>query len=388
LPWQQATAGGARSAGRLTNSIPNPLRRLGLARVIAGAWFAASGAQTLRQHNDLVPQARRLFGPDSGSTGAPMRALLMLVTAGVLVLIGVVLAVRGVAWMRRVPLPIDGPAAIDRGEVVGALRDHQLSAHAEGPLAPYWPLRRWLPDQLADMTWWRREIMSQGVRALVRSCGVAVVLGVCCLALPRIMTDDLIGPFPTSFVITLPFVTAIWAVLGLLLIGAAGPRIESEALPIPAPAQPIVDVRDDPVIESRPGMLERESPGLALALGATGIAVQCLMLWWWNLSPIDYPLRTTSIIRHVGSIAGGVVFFVVGGRMVQAATRLLLLFRYESMLVLIDATAHPIIARAAAVRTESLGLNGPRHLVAAVGGSYVRESAPALIGGRAPSISG
>jgi hypothetical protein len=66
----------------------------------------------------------------------------------------------------------------------------------------------------------------------------------------------------------------------------------------------------------------------------------------------------------------------------------LLLFRYESMLVLIDATAHPIIARAAAVRTESLGLNGPRHLVAAVGGSYVRESAPALIGGRAPSISG
>jgi hypothetical protein len=375
----------ARSAGRLTSTISNPLRLLGLARVLAGSWFVTSGALTLRQHNDLVPQAQRLLGSDSGSTGAPMRALLMLVTAGVLVLIGVVLAAKGVAWMRRVPLRPEGPAAIDRGEVVGALRDHQLFAYAAGPAAPYWPLRRWLADQLADMTWWRREIMSQGAQALVRSCGAAIVLGVCCLALPRIMTDDLVGPFPTSFVITLPFVTAIWAVLGLMLISSAGPRIESEELPLPARVQPIRDLPDEPIIESRPGMLDREPPGLALTLGATGIAVQCLMLWWWNLSPIDFPLRTTSIVRHAGSIAGGMVFFVVGGRMVAAATKLLLVFRYESMLILIDGTAHPVVARAAEVRTESLGLYGPRHVVAAVGGSYVRDSAPALIRERAGS---
>lgn len=369
-------------------TIPNPLRILGFARILAGTWFVASGAQTLRQHNDLLPQAQRLFGPDSGSTGAPMRALLMLVTAGVLVLIGGVLVARGVTWMRRVPLPDDGPAAVDRAEAIGALRNHQLFAYADDPVAPYWPLGRWLADQLADMTRWKREIMSQGVRAFVRSCGAAIVLGVCCLALPRIMTDDLVGPFPTSFVITLPFVTAIWAVLGLMLIDSAGPRIESEELQLPARVEPMRDLRDELIIESRPGMLDREPPGLALTLGATGLAVQCLMLWWWNLSPIDYPLRATSIIRHAASIAGGLVFFVVGGRMVVAATKLLLVFRYESMLIMIEAPAHSVVARAAEVRTESLGLNGPRHLVAAVGGSYVRDSAPALIRERAQSVAG
>jgi hypothetical protein len=112
------------------------------------------------------------------------------------------------------------------------------------------------------------------------------------------------------------------------------------------------------------------------------------MLWWWELSPIDYPLPATSIIRHAGSIAGGVLFFVVGGRMVVAATKLLLVFRYESTLVLIDTDGHGMVARAAAVRTESLGPMGPRHIVAAVGGSYVRESAQSLIREPANSVAG
>lgn len=347
--------------------------------MLAGAWFVATGVATLRQHHDLVPQAARLFGSDTGTTGAPMRALLMLVTAGILVLIGLVLAVRGLAWTRRVPLPREGPVAIETSEVVAALRDHRLFAYADGPVPPYWPLRRWLADQLEDMTWWRRDITSQGVRAFVRACGLVVVLAAGCIVPPNLMTDDLVGPFPTSFVIALPFVTAVWAVLGLMLIGSSGPRIESEELPLPAGMVQLLHLQQEQVIESRPAMLDRESPGLGLTLGATGVAVQCLLLSWWNLSPIDYPLRATSIIRHAGSIAGGALFLLVGGRMVAAAAKLLLIFRYESMLILIDAASHPIVARAAAVRTESLGLGGPRHVVAAVGGSYVRESAPSLI---------
>jgi hypothetical protein len=372
----------------VASSIPNPLRTLGLARVLAGAWFVATGVATLRQRGDLVPQAARLFAADSGTTGAPMRSLLMLVAAGALILVGLVLAAKGFAWMRRVPLPHDGPAAIERDEVIAALRHRQLLAYGDGPVAAYGPLRRWLADQLADMTWWRRDIASSGVRAFVRSCGAVVVLAVCCLALPQIMTDDLVGPFPTTFVITLPFVTAIWAVLGLMLIGSAGPRIESEELPLPARAEQGRDPPEDEIMESRPGMLEREPPGLALALGVTGVVVQCLMLWWWNLSPIDYPLRATSIIRHAGSITGGIVFFVVGSRMVASATKLLLVFRYESTLIMFDTTDEGMLARAAEIRTESLGLTGPRHVVAAVGGSYVRESAPKLIRERSNFGSG
>jgi hypothetical protein len=352
---------------------------LGAARVLAGAWFVATGAATLCQYHDLLPRAERLFGSDSGTTGAPIRALLMLVIAIVLVLIGLVLAAKGFAWMRRVPLPQEGPAAIERDEVVATLRHHQLLAYADGPVVPYWPLRRWLADELADMTWWRREIMSRGVRAFVRSCGVVIVLAVCCLVLPAIMTDDLIGPFPTSFVIVLPLVTALWAVLGLMLLGSAGPRIESAEFSSAAGAAQNRDRREEEFIETRPNRLDREAPALGLTLGTTGVAVQCLMLGWWSLLRIDYPLQATSIIRHAGSIAGGLVFFVVGGRMVAAATNLLLVFRYESMLLLIDADGHGMVARAAAVRTESLGLLGPRHVVAAVGGSYVRESAESLI---------
>jgi hypothetical protein len=368
-----ASPGDARSAVRLSSSIPNPLRILGLARVLAGAWFVATGIATLRQHRDLVPQAARLFGPDSGTTGAPLRALLMLVLAIVLVSIGLVLAAKGLVWMRRVS---PRPEAIERDEVIATLRHRQLLAYADGPVAPHWSLRRWLADPLADMTWWRRDITSRGVRAFVRSGALVIVVAVGCIALPRLMTDDLVGPFPTSFVITLPFVTAIWAVLGLMLIGSSGPRIESEELPLQAGADPGRDLREDRIIESRPVMLDREPPGLGLTLGVTGVAVQCLMLRWWNLSPIDYPQRATSILRHAGSIAGGAVFFVVGGRMVAAAAKQLLVFRYESMLILIDPG---IVARAAAIRTESLGLTGPRHVVAAVGGSYVRESALSLI---------
>ena len=324
------------SGGWLSRLIPNPLRALGLARVLAGGVFVAAGAATLRQYGDLVPQAERLLGSDGGTTGAPLRSLLMLLLAIVLVATGLVLAARGIAWIRRVRLSEEAPATIAPAEVIATLRDRRLPAFADGTTPPYWPLRRWLPDEMAALTWWRRDIASGGVRALVRSSAVAIAVAAGCVAMPRIMTDDLIGPFPTGFVLLLPFVTAIWAVLGLMLIGSGGPRVESMELPVPTGVGQRRILREGQIIESSPHRLDRESPGLALTLGATGIAVQCLMPWWWNLSPIDYPLRATSIVRHAGSIAGGIVLFAVGGRMLAAAARLLLLCRYESTLILID----------------------------------------------------
>lgn len=371
----------------ITRSIPNPLRILGVARILAGGWFIASGVVTLRQYHLLVPQAERLFGGDIGATDAPIRSLLALIIAAALVVIGPVLAAKGFRWMRHLRLPPEGPGAIGRDEVIATLRHRQLLAYADGPAEPYWPLRRWLADELADMTWWRREIVSRGVRTLVRACVLVLVLAVCWLALSQFATIDLLGPFPVSFVIVLPFVTAIWAVLALLLIAPNGPRIESAEFSLPARADSGREVQAEQIIESRPRMLKSESPGLGIALGITGVAVQCLMLSWWNLSSIGYPLLATSIIRHTGSIAGGILFFVLGNHMVTTAAELLLRIRYDSVLVLIDDTENGVVARAAAVRTESRGLAGVRHVVAAVGGTDVRESAETLIREGANSAS-
>jgi len=373
-------------AVRQPGSIPNPLRFLGVARILAGGCFVATGAATLRQYRDLVAQAQRLFGGDSGTTGAPLRSLLTLITAALLILVGLVLVAKGLAWLRRIPVPPEGPGRIEPDDVIATLRDRQLRAYGDGPTAPYWPLKRWLADEIAEMTWWRREVASAAVRAFVRACAFVAILSVCCLAIPALMTDDLVGPFPTSFAWLLPIVTGIWAVLGLMLLGSVGPRIESIELPLPTTSALAREPKEPRIVESPPLRMSGESPTLALTLGIAGLAVQCLMLTWWNLSPIDFPLRATSVVRHAGSIAGGLIFFAVGARMLKAATELLRGVRYESMLLMVDREGDGPIVRAAAVRTESLGIGGPRHLVAAVGGAYVRDSAEQMIRGVPPSV--
>jgi hypothetical protein len=182
-----------------------------------------------------------------------------------------------------------------------------------------------------------------------------------------------------GFVIVLPVVTAIGAVLVLLLIAPNAPRIESIEFPLPARPGSGREPGAEQIIESRPRILNREPSGLGITLGVTGVAVQCLMLAWWNLSPIGYPLLATSVLRHAGSIAGGVLFFVLGHRMVTAAAELLLRFPYNSIIVLINDTVRGAVAHATAARTEGRGLAGPRRVVAAVAGTDVRGSAQSLI---------
>ena len=367
-------SGFERGAG-VGGSIPNPLRILGLTRMLAGGWFIVSGVATLRQYPDLVPMAERLFGGDIGATDAPIRSLLALITAVGLVLLGLVLVVKGTRWVGRVLLPLEGPTAIARDEVIATLRHHQLPSYAVRPTEPNWPLRHLLSDDLAEMPWWRCDILDSGVGTFVRSCGGVLALAGICLALPRFTAADLLGPFPAGFVTVLPFVTAIWAALVLLLIGLDVPRIESVEWRLPVRAGSSQALRAEQIIESRPVLLKQQLDGLGAILGMLGVMVQCLMLSWWDLSPVGFPLLATSIIRHTGSIAGGILFFVLGDRMVAAAAELLLSFRYESLLVLIDDASEGMIARAAAIRTESRGLTGPRHILAAVGGPHVRETA-------------
>ncbi len=361
-----------RASMKTDTSIPNPLRAIGLARIVAGCWFVAAGVGTLRHHlSDLIPQARRLFAGQLGVTDAPIRAVLALVAAVVLIVIGPLLIARGSRWLRRMTFSPDGPAAIAGDEVIATLRLHELPAFGPGPVPPYRPLVRWFDEELAGLTWWRRDIVSQGVRTFVWCCALTLVVAACSVALSPVTEGGLLGPFPGAFVTLLPFVTAIWAVLVLLLLAPNGLRIESEEFPASAPAGEI--------IETPPRLLGREPPALGLSLGITGVAVQCLMPVWWNLSYVGYPLIATSIVRHLGSIAGGILFFVLGNRMTEAAAALLLHFHYDSILVLVDQSGGTTVARAAGVRTESRGPRGPRHVIAAVGGVHVRESAERLL---------
>ena len=359
-----------------TATIPNPLRWIGWARVASGAWFIANGVTTLTQFKDLRDQAQRLLGPDAGTTDAPIRSLLTLGLAALLVLLGLVLVVLGVRATRRLALPANGPATLDRDEVIATLTRHEAPVFGAGPAPVYRPLRRWLADQLADMPWWNRDIIGVGVRAFVRSCAFVVILGALCLALPLIVSSDPLGPFPLSFVLLLPLATAAWAALSLMLIPSHGPRIESVAFPLTRRAS--VD-GGGVIIESPPARLPAEPGSLGTTLGIAGVAVQCLLPVWWNLSLIGYPLLATSIVRHAASIAGGIVFFFAGQRMMASAAVMLLRVRYESTLVFLDITEQDTTGYAAAVRTESRGIAGPRHVTSAVASAIVRDEASRLI---------
>jgi hypothetical protein len=92
-------------------------------------------------------------------------------------------------------------------------------------------------------------------------------------------------------------------------------------------------------------------------------------------------MMATSIIRHIGSIVGGIVFLALGERMLRSAAEMLLWFRYASTLVLVDESTQTKVGHAALVRTEAQGLNGPRHVVAAVAGSDAREAVRRLMEG-------
>ena len=257
--------------------VSNPLRFLGVGRIVAGGWIAAAGAMTLLQYKDFLPQAQRLFGGDPGTTDAPIRSLLTLITGALLIPVGLMLMAKGIVWIRRLHLPHDGPAPLTHEEVMATLIRRQPPAFGVGPAQPNWLLRRWLPDQLADLTWWHRDVMSRSVRSFARACSFALLLGVVFLVRPLLTYDNWLGPFPTSFVVMLIFVTAIWASLGLMLISSNGPRIESMELALPKRAD---NDGQDNVIESVPEMLQRDPPGLGLVMGFVGIAVQCLLPTW------------------------------------------------------------------------------------------------------------
>lgn len=359
-------------------TIASPVRALGAARIVAGGWLVATGAITLGHVGDLLPQAERLFTGDAGTTDGPLRSLLTLITAPVLLAVGVALITKGLRWRRRLEL---APAApLDRDDVVATLVNREPPAYGNGPVPAYWLLRRWLSGQLADLTWWRRDLMSRGVKAFVRSCGFTIAIVIVHFARPYLLSDDLFGPFPLGFVTVLLAATGLWAALGLMLIASNGPRIESFEFPLPEQIAP------GEVIESPPRLLDPESPALGLTLGIVGLGVQCMMASWWKLSFVGYPLMATSIIRHAGSLAGGIVLFLLGSRMVAAAAALLMTFRYESTLVYTGAdTSAARIGHGAAVRTERVGLGASRQLTMAVSGANARDDVDSLLGAHAPA---
>ncbi len=361
-----------------SGSIPNPLRTVGVAYIVASGWFIASGAATLREYDYLLTQIARLFAGKMGATDAPLRALLVLLSAVALVLLGFRLLVVGLRWRRRLHLPAEGPAALARSEVVAALRHHTLPAYESGPTESDSLLQRWLTDERGAMTRWRRELLGRGVRIMVWSCVLVLAISALWLLTRFLAPEDWLGPFPTSFVVLLPFISATWVILAFLVIPAERLRVESMELVLPARVEVIRGDAEEAILESRPRLLDYSS-GLTNMLGLTGVAVQCLTPVCWDLSHIGYPLLATSILRHTGAIVGGVVFYHLGRWIVRAAAELSRYFRYDSTVVVIDGVGDEIVARAAAIRTEGRALTGPRHVIAAVGSAYVRESALALL---------
>ncbi len=356
---------------------PNPLRILGMARCLTGAWFVASAATLGRDREYLLDQAGRLFRGDLGATDAPVRSALVLGIAILLLVLGLTQLVRGARWMRRVMIPEERPAPLSLEEVVAVLGERRLASHDPGDTPPPALLQRALGDELGRITRWRRTLIVEAVRATGRAMLVVALVAIAWLATAPIRPRPFLGPFPGWFVVLYPTVAAAWAGLTLLLLGENHPRHEWVDLPHAGRS----GAADAPprFTESRPTLLGWEPRGLGTALGLAGILTQCLLVAWWHLGTISYPLLATSIVRHVGSIVGGVLFFLLGERIVAAATELLTRVQYDSVVVLVVRAGPAWVARAAEVRTESRGPSGPRQIIATVGGAHVRATAPALV---------
>ncbi len=260
------------------STIPHPLRMLGIARIIAGAAFVYTGVISLLDYPFLVPQAAELFG-DRGSTDAPLRALLTLSTAAIEVLIGLVLVAISIKWLGSLSLPSSGPAPIAADEVTAILSTRHASAFGDGLTPPHWLLRGPLSDQLADAPWWNRDLMSAGARAFARGWVMFATIAACYLLVHVFTANDLLGPVPTAFVVVLIVVTAMWAVLALMLIPSHGPRIESMNIALSAADVARRPLRPGEIIESAPKLLRPASPALGRTLGILGVATQSAPCW-------------------------------------------------------------------------------------------------------------
>lgn len=359
--------------------IPHPLRVLGVARLFAGALFVADGVSTLLRARVLVPQVVRLVRSGPNGSDASIRALLILITAVIFLGIGVRLLRRSLGWVRPFSLPAEGPPPIERDEVILALRQHRLNTLAERSSRFPWPFRIWLTPELAGTPHWRREQLRRGFRAVVTACGVVMLLALAYLVGSLITDHDLFGPFPATFALLFPAIAAAWTWAAYLLIAQERPRVETFefALPEHEFATPIPS--EGRIFETPPRRLSTEPFRPAVTLGIVGVLAQCFLLSWWSLVQESHPQLVTALLRDVGFLGGGVFFFLLGRRMVEAAASILLRIQYDSTLVLVEPTDRGLIAVAAEIRSETRGGSGTRHILAAVAGAHARDTAPALV---------
>jgi hypothetical protein len=361
----------------MSQSIPNPLRLLGVARIVAGAALIFAAISNVRDLQLLMMQAGRLFGGDPGSTDAPLRSLLTIIVAALQAIIGLVLVILGARWLPSLRFPATGPTPIDANESKAILESRHATAFDSGPAPIFRPLERMLSDQLADATWWRRELIERGVRFFARAVGVALIITIVCVAVPQIAHKDLLGPFPVAFVGMLLFFGLMYAALTLMLLPSNGPRIESMEIPIAGSGPVLATLTPGDIVESPPRFLNVEPASIGNTIGLLGVGTQLALIAWWKLSPISYPLMATSIIRFAGAIIGGLEFLFIGSKITTTGAALLRTFYYESTLIMVD-PARPSVAHAAIARSESRGVAGPRHVVSAVAGPDVVDAVRAL----------
>lgn len=353
----------------MPTSHPNPLRLIGLARMAAGAGFVVTAVLRLPDAQFLVPHAGRLFSGDLGGTDAPIRAFFELLLIPTMLSLGIAMVVRGARWMRR--QPVQGPVPLSPDEVTAVLMERRLPAYEAATLRQPWPLRSWLDEELGRVTGWRRDLIAQASRSFIRAVGLALLVLLVSTAAAYAVPGDVLGPLPLRFVLVYPFAAAVWAALTLLLIGSAWPRVEVIDLPVADPAP-----TTEQLLESPPAFISREPPALGTAIALTGVATQCALLSWWTLDTISYPHLATSVTRHLGTIIGGVLFFVLGARMVTAGTELLRRVQYDSVAVWLGGAGE---ARGAEIRTESRDPGGDRRIISAVASAHAREAALELL---------
>lgn len=429
----------------------NPARPAGIVRIAIGLLYLAVGGFLLMTLTPTVLDLIRDFSIDqelvrNEQVAYPIRWAVGLLLA----LAGVSMMNRGGRLLGRVILPPRAPSELTAGQVEPAMTRREMRAYTVVEGETYWLLRYWFADRFPLMTHRLRAVVGTGLREVPLSAVLAGAGGVGWVLLTEFgmveqLGISLQGLFLWPFVLLYGAFAVTHAALAIMAIPDSEARatvfefrhsLRGGGDPAHIPhglRHELTEIRrgegipnrelevgfeldsggvEDTgnfqgqiLVENQPQVVKENAPRQAILLAVAGGAAQATALFWLaavSLGPASPtgPLSIGSLFPLALVITMGILLASLGSRMIHAGTRLLSVFRFESVAVYLEvrgnfSRSHLRVGRsmrdsiesdnlvvrsdcsvhgyAAHLLSETEGVDGPREIVGMIADDEARR---------------